>query len=71
LDVLERAAAGTVAISVRNEEEAVAFEIVAEGDLDAEGLPLRDRVEALGGRLTITERSGGEISVAGSLPLSG
>ena len=72
LDVLENAAAGTtVAISVRNEEGAVAFEIVAEGDLDAEGLPLRDRVEALGGRLTITERSGGQFSVAGSLPLSG
>ena len=72
VDVLRRAAAGTtVAISVRNEEGAVAFEIVAEGDLDAERLPLRDRVEALGGRLTITERSGGEISVAGSLPLSG
>ena len=72
LDVLESAAAGTtVAISVRNEEGAVAFEIVAEGDLDAERLPLRDRVEALGGRLTITERSGGQFSVAGSLPLSG
>jgi signal transduction histidine kinase len=72
LDMLQRAAAGTaVAISVRNEEGAVAFEIVAEGDLDAEGLPSRDRVEALGGRLTITEGSGGKISVAGSLPLSG
>jgi signal transduction histidine kinase len=71
LDVLERAAAGTVVISVRNEEGAVAFEIVAEGDLDTERLPLRDRVEALGGRLTVTEGSGGRISVAGSLPLSG
>jgi signal transduction histidine kinase len=72
VEVLERAAAGTTAaISVRNEEGVVAFEIVAEGDLDAERLPLRDRVEALGGRLTITEVSGGEIRVAGSLPLSG
>jgi signal transduction histidine kinase len=72
LDALERAAAGTtVAISVRNEEGAVAFELVAVGDLDADGLPVRDRVEALGGRLTITEGSGGKISVAGSLPLSG
>jgi signal transduction histidine kinase len=72
LDVLERAAAGTtVAISVRNEEGAVAFEIVAVGDLDAEGLPLRDRVEAFGGRLTLTEGFDGKISVAGSLPLSG
>jgi signal transduction histidine kinase len=72
VDVLERAAAGTlVAISVRNEEGAVAFEIVTEGDLDAERPPLRDRIEALGGRLTITKRSDGKINVAGSLPLSG
>jgi signal transduction histidine kinase len=70
LDVLERAGAGTpVAISVRNEEGAVVFDIVADRDIDAEGLPLRDRVEAFGGRVTITERSGGEITVAGSLPL--
>lgn len=71
-DALTRATGRTtVTISVRNEDGAVAFEIVAEGDLDSERLPLRDRVEALGGRLTITERSGGEFSVAGSLPLSG
>lgn len=72
VEVLERAAAGTtVAISVRNEKGAVAFEIVAEGDLGTERLPLGDRIEALGGRLTITKRSGGAFSVAGSLPLSG
>jgi signal transduction histidine kinase len=72
VDVLERAAAGTtVAISVRNEGGAVAFEIVTEGNLDAERLPLRDRIEALGGRLTIAEGSVGDISVTGSLPLSG
>jgi signal transduction histidine kinase len=72
VDVIEHAGAGTqVAIAVRNEDGAVAFEIVAEGDLDADRLSLRDRIEALGGRLTITEGSGGEFSVAGSLPLSG
>jgi len=59
-----------VAISVRNEERAVVFEIVADGDVDAERLALRDRVEAFGGRVTITEGSGGEMTVAGSLPLS-
>jgi signal transduction histidine kinase len=70
LDVLERAGAGTpVAISVRNEEGAVVFEIVAERDVDAERLALHDRVEAFGGRVTITEGSGGEITVAGSLRL--
>jgi signal transduction histidine kinase len=72
VDVLERAAAGTtVAITVRNDEGVVAYEIVAEGDPDAERLPLRDRIEAFGGRLTITKRSDGKINVAGSLPLSG
>jgi signal transduction histidine kinase len=71
LDVLERAAPGTpVAIAVRNEEGALAFEIVAECDVDAERLPLFDRVEALGGRVTIRPRSGRQIGLAGSLPLS-
>jgi len=72
LDVLERAEAGTPAtISVRNEEGAVAFEVVAECDVAEERPPLRDRVEALGGRVTIRPRSGRQIGVAGSLPLSG
>ncbi len=72
LDVLERAAAGTqVAISVRNEEGALTFEIVAECDADAERLALRDRVEALGGQVTIQPGPGRQISVAGSLPVSG
>jgi signal transduction histidine kinase len=70
LEVLERADAGTpVVISVRNEEGAVVFEIVAERDVDPERLALHERVEAFGGRVTITEGSGGEITVAGSLPL--
>lgn len=70
LEVLERANAVTpVVISVRNEEGAVVFEIVAGRDVDAERLALHDRVEAFGGRVTITEGSGGEITVVGSLPL--
>jgi signal transduction histidine kinase len=70
LDVLEHAGGGTpVAISVRNEEGAVVFEIVADRDVDSERLALHDRVEAFGGRVRITEGSGGEITVAGSLPL--
>jgi signal transduction histidine kinase len=72
LDVLERARGATpVTILVRNEEGAVVFEIVAERDVDPERLALRDRVEAFGGRLTITEGSGREITVAGWLPLTG
>jgi signal transduction histidine kinase len=70
LDVLERAGAGTpVAISVRTEEEAVAFEIAAEGELEAERLALRDRVESFGGRVTMMEGSGGGVTVTGSIPV--
>ena len=38
----------------------------SDADLDY----LRDRVEALGGRLAITPESGGGTRVSGSLPLS-
>lgn len=72
LDVLERAAPGTpVAITVRDEEGTVVFEIVAGGDVDVERLPLRDRVEALGGRLTITSGADQRTRVTGSLPIPG
>lgn len=71
LGVLENAAAGTpVAVTVRNDKEGLAFEIVAD-DVDAERLQLRDRVEALGGRLTIWSGIDYRTRVAGSLPLSG
>jgi signal transduction histidine kinase len=72
LDVLESVPAGTpVAVTVRNEDGALAFEVVADCDVDPERLPLRDRVEALGGRLTIRSGPGHRTGVAGSLPLSG
>jgi signal transduction histidine kinase len=72
LDVLDRARDGTpVSVSVRDEDGAVAFEIAAECELDAERLAIRDRVEALGGTVTITEGLGRETTVAGWLPLSG
>jgi signal transduction histidine kinase len=60
-----------VAVTVRNEDGALAFEVVADCDVDPERLPLRDRVEALGGRLTIRSGPGHRTGVAGSLPLSG
>jgi signal transduction histidine kinase len=72
LEVLQRAGAGaSAAVMVRDGEGALAFEVVAdcvasETDL----LPLRDRVEALGGRLTIRSASGRVKRVSGSLPLS-
>ena len=70
LDVLERAAAGTTAmVTLRNEAGTLAFEIVTEGEVDLDPLPMRDRIEALGGRLTVG-RSDKGTRVAGSLPIS-
>ena len=58
-------------IRVRESEDVLAFELVgnaacSEADLDS----LRDRVEALGGRLAVTSGSDGGTRVSGSLPLS-
>ena len=69
----ERLVTGTtVAIGIREENGFVAFEIVAEDvgvdPADAHLAAIRDRVEALGGRLTITAVSGGGTRIAGSLP---
>jgi signal transduction histidine kinase len=69
----ERLVTGTTAaIGVREENGTVAFEVVGEdagGDpADAHLAAIRDRVEALGGRLTISAVSGGGTRIAGSLP---
>lgn len=70
LDAFERAPTGTpVVVSVRGEEGALAFEIDADVDLGSERRAPHDRVEALGGRVTITA-GGDRTTVAGSLPLS-
>jgi signal transduction histidine kinase len=72
LEALEHAGADAPAtITVRQEDGALAFDVVAAGTgSDAELEWLRDRVEALGGRLTVgTERSG-VTRISGSLPLS-
>jgi len=73
---LERLVTGTTAaIGVREENGTLAFEIVAEeagvDPADAHLAAMRDRVEALGGRLTITAVSGGGTRIAGSLPTRG
>jgi signal transduction histidine kinase len=58
------------AVTVRAEEEALAFEVVAEfAALHPELLGLGDRVEALGGRLTIESERGRATRVSGVLPL--
>ena len=63
-----------IAITVRQENGAVVFEIIAEGSdsvtADADLTPMRDRVEALGGRLTI-ESEPGHTGLTGSLPIPG
>jgi signal transduction histidine kinase len=76
----ERAGPGAQAtVRVGEEEGALAFEVVAdgahagaaEGDADSGLAELRDRVEALGGRLTIRSEPGRRIWVSGTVPLSG
>jgi signal transduction histidine kinase len=73
LEALEHAGAGTRAtVTVRDEEGAVVFEVVEEGSRSGAGAHrLRDRVEAMGGRLTIRSEPGRGTRVSGSLPLSG
>jgi signal transduction histidine kinase len=72
---LERVRAGANAtVTVREEEGAVVFEIVADGGVGfanaGEDLTAaRDRVEALGGQLTIASEPADRTRVAGSLPL--
>ncbi len=77
LEVLERAEAGARAtVRVRDEEGALVFEVVVDGAGSAapafNGLltRLRDRVEALGGQLTMQSAPGRGTCVSGSLPLS-
>ncbi|MGH3137149.1 MAG: sensor histidine kinase, partial [Gaiellaceae bacterium] len=76
LEVLERAGDGARAtVKVRDEEGALVFEVVDDGAGSAsrtsEGVlgVLCDRVEALGGQLTIEPEHGSGARVSGSLPL--
>ncbi|MGH2641627.1 MAG: sensor histidine kinase [Actinomycetota bacterium] len=67
LDAFERAPSGTpVDVRVRGEEGGITFEIHVDGG--AERRVPHDRVEALGGRVTITAE-GDRTTMAGSLPL--
>jgi hypothetical protein len=71
VDVLERADARTpVAVTVRDDEGTLAFEVVAACDVGTD-LPSRDRVEALGGKLTIQEGPDHRTRIVGSMPLPG
>jgi signal transduction histidine kinase len=69
LEVLGRAEGTTTTITIRERGEGLAFEIVADGEVDGADLPLRDRVEALGGSLEIRSEPGARTVWAGFLPL--
>jgi signal transduction histidine kinase len=73
LDAFEHPGRGARAhVTVREEEETVAFDVVVDASRSDTGFErLRDRVEALGGRLTIRSEPGHGCRVSGSLPLSG
>jgi signal transduction histidine kinase len=73
LDTIERAGGETRArIDVREGDDALTFEIVGSATRShAELDHLRDRVEALGGTLTISSGPAGGGRLCGSLPLSG
>ena len=59
-----------VTITLREDEEALTFEMVGEASAsDADIERLQDRVAALGGRLTIEPEPGGGTRLSGSLPL--
>ena len=78
LEALEHAGAEARAtVTVRKEDGAIAFEVVEQGGrseaagrgLDAGLDGLRDRVEALGGWLTVSSDPRGGTRLSGSLPL--
>ena len=70
LEVIDHAE-DAVTITVREADDALVFEITAGGAGSGVRLDvLRDRVEALGGRLAVEETPGRGTRIAGSLPLS-
>ena len=70
LDALGRAAGAAMTITVREEAEGLAFELTVDREVDPEQSPMRDRVEALGGSLTVRSEPGHGTVWAGSLPVS-
>ena len=77
VDVLAHVGDGAqTTITVHEQEGTLVFDIAAAGSgwagaADEDLVHMRDRVEALGGRLTIEADPGHDFRVSGSLPLSG
>jgi signal transduction histidine kinase len=68
LEALERSRPDTrPAIDVHAEDDSLVFEIVSEASLER----MRDRVEALGGHMTVETTPAGTTRAAGTLPLAG
>jgi signal transduction histidine kinase len=67
LEILE-CADSPATVAVRDDQGAVVFDVVVSG-LTADLDHVHDRVEALGGELTIHSEPGGGIRVSGSVPL--
>ena len=76
VEALERIGPGEPTVTVREDEGSLMFEVVEQGagsevaTANWDLARLRDRVEALGGRLTLVTESGHGTRVSGSLPLS-
>ncbi len=77
VEALERIGPGASStVTVRDDERTLMFEVVEEGagsgvaTADWDLALLRDRVEALGGRLTVVMKSGQGTRLSGSLPTS-
>jgi signal transduction histidine kinase len=79
LELLDNATTGArLTVKVREEEGALVFEVIKDEPRsavtatrsDSEFDRLRDRVEALGGQLTVLSEPGGGTRVSGSLPFS-
>jgi signal transduction histidine kinase len=68
-DVLRHVDGAATAIAIRERDGGIAFEIVVDGEVDGTGTALRDRVEALGGRLTVRSEPGPRTVWDGFLPV--
>jgi signal transduction histidine kinase len=72
LDALEHAGDLRPSVTIRDDDDALVFDVLLAAATSESGLDrLRDRVEALGGRLTVRSEPAGSVRVSGSLPLSG
>lgn len=70
LEALARAGGKVqVSITVNETEDTLAFEVTGDAAAPAALDGMRERVEALGGRLTVAEAHEGAVRVCGSLPL--